>query len=594
MLLVRNMRGLIFILVFLVSISLVKGEIRINEIMVNPDYDEDLNEWVEIYNDGSDSINVKDYRIEDKLIKGGKENGSGAIIPSKYFGIITDSETRVYDNFCFGNNIVRLYLDGNLVLSNNGGEIVLYDDGNDEIDNVDYPKIEDGYDYSLINDNWVKTKEISPGRDNENNESFVYNYSVVKINEFLPDPKGEDNALIPKGEWVELYNGAEIDLDLLGFSLYDHSGKKIVITDVSTEENTIIKGKGYLVVYINGLSGFLNNEGLEKIKLNGLNDELIDEVIYSGSSEDVSWSKTGKVWKKTVPSPGKENIEANIDESFLKIEKIYDLGNDKKAEWGDLIRVKLLIYKGDTTKNSVSMWVEKDGKRVSKETKTNVYSKFQNYSLTLPIQLVENCDSKFEDSVYKIIVSGLDIKKGKNIEIKEKPLCENNKDLEKIPYEILEIPANVKVGEGFITKIKISNNFEEDKRFDVWSYVYSGSHCLSGERKENLQKIKVESNDYSEVELKNIIVKDVDGYYKLKVKIKREDRKTEDEITEDLMIVGEKNFNFGLENPLKSETVIYGLDKLIYESNQAVSKRSGIFFMVGVLILLVNYYVWKK
>ena len=164
----------IFILILLCLFAdSVNAGIRINEIMANPDYDEHLNEWIEIYNAGNSSIDVKDYRIGDKLMGGGKENGSGAIIPPNYFGIITDSETRAYDNFYFDENIIRLYLDGSLKLSNDGGEIVLYKSDGSEIERVDYPKVNEDESYSFLDNNWTKTSQITPGRDNENDESHI-------------------------------------------------------------------------------------------------------------------------------------------------------------------------------------------------------------------------------------------------------------------------------------------------------------------------------------------------------------------------------------------------------------------------------------
>lgn len=404
------------ILILIIIFSQISfAEIRLNEIMANPEYDEDLNEWIEIYNNGTNSVDIKDYKINDKLINGGKENGAGAIIPPGYFGIISDSETRIYDNFEFGDKIIRLYLDGNLVLTNAGKEIILYNNNGNQIDKVDYPELSDGESYSFINNFWSKT-EPTPGKANDV-ETKILDYSTVKINEFLPDPVGEDNAAMPNGEWVELYNSGDDNLDLLGFQFYDNEGDNadVIITDTTTDKGTIIKKEGYLIVYTNGVSSFLNNNGFEKIKLYGLNNNLIDEVSYEGSKEGISWSKINNIWQYGLPTPNSINKgNESIEDSSIKITKIYDEDN----KWGDIIKIKFDIYKADTAKNSIKIYVENENnKKVSEETSMNIYGKFSDYNLILPVKLLDNCDGKFNNSEYELIVEGLDTKDSEKIKI---------------------------------------------------------------------------------------------------------------------------------------------------------------------------------
>jgi len=98
-------------------------------------------------------------------------------------------------------------------------------------------------------------------------------------------------------------------------------------------------------------------------------------------------------------------------ESSLSIEKIY-LGSDKKAEWGDQINVKVNIYKGNSTRTAIELWAEKSGNTVSKRSKLNIYEKFQDYTLTLPLQLHPNCEYKeAKDGKVTLILKGLGEKK---------------------------------------------------------------------------------------------------------------------------------------------------------------------------------------
>jgi len=100
--------------------------------------------------------------------------------------------------------------------------------------------------------------------------------------------------------------------------------------------------------------------------------------------------------------------EGKSKDSKIELEKIYDLGKDGKAEWGKLIRVKLNVYKGDTTKNVVWLWIENNNKIVSKKAKISLEEKYHNYNLTIPLQINNNCKEKFDDGEYKIRAEGFD------------------------------------------------------------------------------------------------------------------------------------------------------------------------------------------
>jgi len=306
----------------------------------------------------------------------------------------------------------------------------------------------------------------------------------IRINEFLPDPIGLDADDMPEGEWIELYNEGSKDIDLEGYNFYDNAGSNpdIVIANTNTY-STIIKAKDYLVVYMNGRSQFLNNDGFEKINLTDLNDSLVDEISYSNSKEGISWGLVEGVWQYGLPTPNEENKgNKSIENSNIKIKKIYGT----EIKWGDIIRVKFDVFKADTRKNSIKAWIEKDNKKVSEITSMNIYGKYSDYNLILPIKIKDNCDDKFEDGKYNVIVEGLD---------------------------------------------------DDDS-----------------------EEIKIENNNCIEIkEKKEVVIK-------------------EKEVKEEP----------------KSEKVIYARNEIIYESSQDKIKRAGIFFMSGIIILLLLYYVWEK
>ena len=160
--------------------------------------------------------------------------------------------------------------------------------------------------------------------DGESRNGGLLCPSVV-LNEFLPNPDGDDNASMPDGEWVELYNNNSFDVDVAGWYLYDNNDSQSLEITLSNSDNnnnildageTIVPAHGWLVVYMNGeYNDWLNNIGGDSVRL--YNDEidigiLIDSYTYvsdalSGKSYARIPDGTGS-WVDPVPTPGTSNV----------------------------------------------------------------------------------------------------------------------------------------------------------------------------------------------------------------------------------------------------------------------------------------------
>lgn len=112
----------------------------------------------------------------------------------------------------------------------------------------------------------------------------------IIINEFMANPIGLDNALMPDGEWVELYNPNNISVNVSGWELRDNNDKNelYIQTKNTNTGNTIISAKGFLVVYRNRDSDFSLNSKNDSVRLFDDLGNLIDAYNYSSSSEGVS------------------------------------------------------------------------------------------------------------------------------------------------------------------------------------------------------------------------------------------------------------------------------------------------------------------
>jgi len=644
-----------FLLIWAILLVGSVSGVRINEIMYAPNsaWGGAYNEWIELYNEGNSSVDLSHWKIDGNDFDDVNISAGG-------YGVVA----RRINDFQSVYGIGILSVEGNFVLSNNGGTINLSNGTDSWL--VSYTNEEadgNGKSWEWTGSAWSESLADggTPGQENSK-AGFGNDYDKIKINEFLPDPLSNDNEDKPLGEWVELYNPTDAPMDLEGMVIYDKDDShELYVTDTTTKLGTVIGGEGYLVVFRNGDSDFeLNNIGYEEVRLfDGYpanSSNLIDSVSYQGSVEGMSWSKVDGDWYKSTPTLEEENTRVNgcdweievlpresifnlgnqvefdvvvkrnygesgiltvrgwvedifgkkikeyrpwtnqsvttartktyspnlkediyrisfeiteancqdnkeennmdsklivinpyykIFNSSLKIEKIY-LGRDETAEWGDRIRVKVNIYKGDESKYNVELYAEKNGEIVSKRTKTSAHNKFTNYTLTLPVQLEPNCKEKLQDGIYDMVLAGLEKEDRWSFEIEDidDEMCQEitgsgaGGSKQKFDYQILENPERVRPGETFDVKIEITGDGEEHD-LKVWSYVYRGPKHHSDE------KIKTITLGKNEIKIVDLEVEMEDGVeegdYKLKVKINKDNQKTDKEMTEEIKVINEEN-----------------------------------------------------
>ncbi|MDH7516858.1 MAG: phospholipase D-like domain-containing protein [Candidatus Thermoplasmatota archaeon] len=197
---------LIFILFFIflltnqIVFSGTKTNIVINEIMYNPEQNDNYSKWIELYNPTNQSINISGWSITDNTaedtLEGDFEHGNGTtIIPPYSYALIADHDTKIYENFSIPNNAIKLYVDDLTIgngLGNNKDKLILKDSNGKIIDAVewgdDYPDVP-GSPANLIDEGHSLCRYI----DSYNNDSSIDFYDGTKptpgeINCFLPTP----------------------------------------------------------------------------------------------------------------------------------------------------------------------------------------------------------------------------------------------------------------------------------------------------------------------------------------------------------------------------------------------------------------------
>ncbi|MFN8569555.1 MAG: lamin tail domain-containing protein [Kouleothrix sp.] len=124
---------------------------------------------------------------------------------------------------------------------------------------------------------------------------------ALLINEFMPRPG-------TGGEWAELINLGDTDLDLAGWAIDDDTigGTRTLIA-----AGTSAPAHGLLLVALT--ANILNDTGTDAIQLSDPAGTLIDSFAYSSASAGQSYARMpdgGTSWLKGVPSPGAWNSSA--------------------------------------------------------------------------------------------------------------------------------------------------------------------------------------------------------------------------------------------------------------------------------------------
>lgn len=170
----------------------------------------------------------------------------------------------------------------------------------------------------------------------------VTDASVV-LNEILPNPAGVDDAAMPEGEWVELYNNSAVDIDVAGWVLYNSQDSSALVISTDNSDNdgnpfdageTIVPAGGYLVVYRDGTTTFSLNEAAEGDTVRLYNaslaaGDLIDSHTYLGVvAEEKTIARipdgTGP-WVDPIAQPGRENTDTLTSlDPFVKVWQLND------------------------------------------------------------------------------------------------------------------------------------------------------------------------------------------------------------------------------------------------------------------------------
>jgi len=263
--------------------------IWISEFLPNPKGSDTENEFIEIYNQGPDEINLENWQIDDCENKGSHPH--------------TFPENK---KIAAGEYLSLPYSETKIALNNDEDCVRLLWPGGIAIDEIAYENPPENESYNKINDRWCWSASLTPGEQNncsdKNSEEETKEYSRrVWINEFLPDPEGKDT----EAEFIELQNRGDENIDLNAWQIDDC--ENIGSKPYTFPEDAKIEADGYLALNYQNTKINLNNDG-DCVRLITPEGQTIDEIEYNKAPEGQSYSrKNVNHWQWAMPSPGQDN-----------------------------------------------------------------------------------------------------------------------------------------------------------------------------------------------------------------------------------------------------------------------------------------------
>lgn len=207
--------------------------VTINELMPNPEGAGSDEEWIELYNSGTEAVNLEGWLVEwdtsdwetasDFTFEAGTMLEPGAFLVVGYGGIPVSFSMGDAGSSADG---VRIRCGDAAVdtVVYGAGDVSDFTDDSGELatslapkpsDGVALARFEDGVDTNLSAVDFVYASEPTPGAANKVPHCYPEGGEGIKVNEVMFDPSSDDSTT----EWVELYNAGSALVQLEGFVL---------------------------------------------------------------------------------------------------------------------------------------------------------------------------------------------------------------------------------------------------------------------------------------------------------------------------------------------------------------------------------------
>lgn len=329
-----------------------------SEALPNPEGSDTTEEWIELYNPYSHSLQLAGLSLDD-MEGGSKPYALTGTLGGKEYLLISIQDSKISLNN--GADSIRLL--------GAAGE-VLWD--------IPYEDAKEGESYADFDGEQYWTKELTPGEENlqssgANNPSENGDLSEdINISEVFPNPEGEDQDQ----EWIEITNGGDSTIDLGNWALDDgpEGSEPYLIPG-----GTLIE-PGQTLIFGRADTKLALNNSKESVRLFDYKGEPMDEIYFESSVEGESYSKIQlektsslsaslfgsgpekqSFWEWSKPSPGSPNPKwfqlDGIVEAFTNGILSFNNGIESYQIQSNLEAVDALLFK---VGNRLSLKVSKE------------------------------------------------------------------------------------------------------------------------------------------------------------------------------------------------------------------------------------------
>ena len=202
------------------------GYVCINEVIPNPNGWDDAaypnGEWLELYNQGTVDVDLTGWKVTTSASKFlnfnsnsivGYQSGNAStwtISPGEYVVIARNGDSNFY-------------------MTNTGMSLTLVDNNNNNLHQATWGSVLSGKSYeqdpTSATANWIQTNNPTPGQVNTASGGNTLIPGDLIITEVMANSwPSYDNASWPGGEWIEVLNTGNSDIDLTGYTLEDAAG----------------------------------------------------------------------------------------------------------------------------------------------------------------------------------------------------------------------------------------------------------------------------------------------------------------------------------------------------------------------------------
>ena len=513
------------LVIIILSICNVAASISITEIAYNPNGTDSGHEWIEIYSPSL--INISGWKFRESNSNHRLTLINGSWLFSGYVIIADEWDTFLQDYPGFNGTLFDSSWSS---LSNKGEVLSLLNLTLGEVATVNYSSIWGSHYLEKINllgfndeINWGSSLSNigTPGKQNSLYGSCDWSISLLPEDEIL-SLEEEKSVLRWKVVLNENFNQGEVFFSYWIEDLTGNIVKAKVIKNTNSSETI-----GYFQKTFRYPQGYV----------------LFAEIINSTCNDIDS---NNNLVKQPIVITGLGSNYQNSESSLV----INDY-SPSSLDFGDVIKLTLNAYRGDSSKYAIYAYIEDDnGRKVSEKTTIHARTKFTNHSFVVPVLLKDNCNRKSKRDTYYIKVEGLDSSVSKEIIIEgiDKNKCEKSKKSSNTlrksnsnSYQLKQLPSVFFPAMNFPVEIEIDNSVG-DHNYAVWAYVYRGSKCYScddskSNRDSNRKEINLKEGEKDIVTIfVNLDGVIEEGTYNLKIKINKDNQKTNKEITKSVYI----------------------------------------------------------